>query len=154
MRILVPVIVALIAFTFGCAPKVDTEAEMTALQTTLDTYVNSVVNEDMEMYAENVGHGADMMNFGAFGNPIVGWDALKQVMEGQNAGLEGTKITVDDMRIHLAPTGFFAWATCLWDFSAMMGDQELNLPVRCTWVLEKEGEDWKVIHFHKSVPAG
>jgi ketosteroid isomerase-like protein len=116
--------------------------------------VTSVENEDMEAYAENVEHSEDMVNFGAFGDPIVGWDALQKVMEGQNAGLEDIKITVTDMKIHLVPSGLVAWATCLWDFEAKMGGQEMSLPVRCTWVLEKEGEDWKIIHFHKSVPAG
>jgi ketosteroid isomerase-like protein len=105
----------------------------------------------MEDYAANIVQDSLMVNFGAMGDPIIGWRALKEVMEGQNAALSETTIDVRDLRIHVAPSGQFAWATCLWDLKAKMGEEPLQLPVRCTWVLEKQANGWKIIHFHKSV---
>jgi len=157
------VLVLAIAVGSGCqqkvevkteeAVKVDIEAEKTAITTLLEDYVRSVENGDMNLYAQNVSHDTDMVDFGAFGDPIVGWDALKKVMEDQNAALSKTKIDVSDQAIHLCESGKLAWATCLWDFKTMMGENPVELPVRCTWVLEKRDNRWVIVHFHKSVPA-
>ena len=140
--------------TMSCQQKVDIEAEKTAIKAVLDNYVTSVENEDMELYGKNVAHGTVMVNFGAFGDPIVGWEALEKVMAGQNEALSQIKITASDVSIRVSPSGKFAWATCLWDFKAMMGENPVELFVRCTWILEKRGNRWVIVHFHKSVAAG
>lgn len=120
----------------------------------LDRYVESVQNEDMEAYAQVVARDAEMVNFGAFGDPIVGWEALREVMEGQNAALNSVRVQQSDVAIHVLPSGNEAWATSLWRFTAAVGDEKLDLPVRCTWQLEMRDGVWKVIHFHKSIAAG
>jgi uncharacterized protein (TIGR02246 family) len=140
-------------FTMNCQQKVNIESEKTAIKAVLDNYVASIENEDMELYARNMAHDSNMVNFGGFGNPIIGWDALKKVIEDQNAALSQTKINVTNMAIHISETGRFAWATCLWDLKAVMGENPIELPVRCSWVLEKRGNDWVIVHFHKSMPA-
>jgi len=140
--------------TMSCQQKVDIEAEKIAIKAVLDNYVTSVENEDMELYGKNVAHGTVMVNFGAFGDPIVGWEALEKVMAGQNEALSQIKITASDVSIRVSPSGKFAWATCLWDFKAMMGENPVELFVRCTWILEKRGNRWVIVHFHKSVAAG
>lgn len=135
-------------------PAVDIEAETAAVKTVLEEYVNSVEIEDMEAYAKLVIHDTAMVNFGGFGKPIVGWDALKKVMEGQNEMLAETKIEVSSMQIHVSADGKFAWATCLWNLKAMMAENAVELPIRCTWVLEKQDAGWVIVHFHKSMPVG
>ena len=69
------------------APKHEAE-----IRVALDQYVEAVQNEDLEQYALVVAHDADMVNFGAFGDPIIGWEALRAVMEGQNAALDSIRI--------------------------------------------------------------
>lgn len=133
--------------------EVDVEAEMAAVKALLENYVTSVQNEDLDLYARNVAGDADMVNFGVFGDPIVGWEELKEVIENQNAGLFQTKITVSDLKIHVADAGDVAWATSTWNFTAMMGENPVELPVRCTWVCEKRAGVWVVAHFHKSVAS-
>lgn len=153
MRYIVVVLLGL--FLAGCEPaKVDTAAETTAVNAVLDSYVQAVVNEDMEAYSKNVAHDAAMMNFGGFGDPISGWAALQDVMEQQNAALSETHIEVKDLNIHVSPDGKLAWATCLWTLSAKMGEDPITLPLRCTWVLEKREDTWVIVHFHKSMAAG
>jgi uncharacterized protein (TIGR02246 family) len=139
--------------SMACQQKVNIESEKAAIKNVLDNYVASVENEDMELYAKNMAHDSDMVNFGTSEDPIIGWDALKKIMEDQNAALSQTKIDVTNMAIHVSETGKLAWATCLWDLKAMMGENPIELPVRCTWILEKRGNDWVIVHFHKSIQA-
>ncbi|KPJ70548.1 hypothetical protein AMJ52_09790 [candidate division TA06 bacterium DG_78] len=138
----------------ACTEAVDIEAETTAIKTVLNNYVISVENEDMELYEENIADDATMVNYGVFGDPIVGPDALIKVIEGQNTTLSGIQIDVNNVAIHVSADGKLAWATCLWNFTAVMAENPIVLPVRCTWVLEKRDTGWLIVHFHKSVPAG
>jgi ketosteroid isomerase-like protein len=146
------VIAFMLIMIVSCQQKVNIEAEKTAIGAVLNNYVTSIENEDMTLYAKIIAHDPDMVNFGTDASErIVGWNALEKVIEDQNAALSGTKITVSDVTINLAPDGRFAWATSMWIFKAKMGEQELELPVRCTWILEKQNTGWVIVHFHKSV---
>jgi uncharacterized protein (TIGR02246 family) len=138
----------------GCQRPVGVAAETTAVTGVLENYITSVEKEDMELYAAVMAHDAGMVNYGTAGAPIVGWDALKRVIEDQNAALSETKITAKDVSVRVAPSGEWAWATCLWDFKTVAGGRPLALPVRCTWILEKRDGRWVIAHFHKSLAAG
>ena len=152
ITILLSVLAFMLTMIVGCQQKVDIEAEKTAIGAVLDNYVTSIENEDMGLYAKIIAHDPDMVNFGTLATErIVGWDALEKLIEDQNDALSGTKITVSDVTIDLAPGGRFAWATSMWIFKATMGGQWFELPVRCTWILEKQNTGWVIVHFHKSV---
>ena len=140
----------------ACArgPQVDIKAETAAIQNLLDEYAKSVESENMGLYAMLVVHDTTMINFGSFGKPIVGWDALKKVMEGQNELLSDTKITVSNLKIYVSGDGKMGWARCLWTLKARMAENPVELPIRCTWVFAKGENGWKIVHFHKSLPAG
>jgi len=140
----------------ACArgPQVDTKAETAAINTLLNEYVKSVETENMGSYAMLVVHDTTMVNFGSFGKPIMGWDALKKVMEGQNELLSDTKITVSDLKIQISGDGKMAWARCLWTLKARMAENPVELPIRCTLLFGKGEDGWKIIHFHKSLPGG
>ena len=143
-----------LALAVGCQPSVDLDAETQAVQKVLESYVASIETEDMDLYSTNMARDPAMVNFGGFGEPIVGWDGLKAVMEGQNEALSDTRITVSDMAIHVSGDGQHAWATCLWDLNAVMGENPVELPIRCTWILDKHEGRWVIVHFHKSMAAG
>jgi len=141
-------------FVLGCQkalPPVDIEAEKSLIKSVLDNYVAGVEKEDMDLYGKCVAQDPDMVNFGAMGEPVIGWEALKQVMEGQNAALSETQIDVADLKIHVSADAKLGWGTCLWNLAAKMGENPISLPVRCTWVLEKRDGAWTIVHFHKSV---
>ncbi len=137
--------------TLGCQPKVDIDTEKAEVNAILESYVASIETEDIDLYGKVMAHDAEMTNFGGFGDPIVGWDALKAVIEGQNEALSEIKIIVSDLAIHIPKTAEIAWATNLWTFKAMMGENPVELPIRCTWVLEKRQNAWVIVHFHKSM---
>ena len=137
----------------SCQSKVNLDEEKEQVKAVLDNYITSIETENMELYAKVMAHDSDMVNYGTSEAPIIGWESLKKLIETQNQALSQTKITVSDLAIHSPDTGKFAYATCLWNFKAMMGDKPLELPVRCTWILEKRGNGWVIVHFHKSVAA-
>ena len=150
-------VLGLLTLCLACQPSqpvVDMEAETTAIRTVLAAYVQAVEAEDLAMYSQNVAHDKSMVNFGAFGPPIIGWDALREVIAGQNEALSEINITEHDVSITIFDAGDQAWATSRWDFRAMMGEQPLDLGIRCTWVLEKAAGSWVIVHFHKSLSAG
>lgn len=146
------VVLTVIACAKG--PQVDIKTETTAIENLLDDYVKAVETEDMSLYARLVMHDTVMVNFGAFGKPIVGWDALKKVMDGQNELLSDTKVMVSDLNVHVAGDGRMAWARCSWTLKAKMAENLVELPIRCTWIFRKGDDGWKIVHFHKSLPAG
>ena len=146
--------IAALTLVIGCQRAVDVAAEKSAIWAVLDSYIRSIENEDIELYGKILLHDSEMVNFGTGAKErIVGWDALRDIIVAQNADLSGTKIIQSDVTVNLSPDGQFAWATCLWDFRATMESQVMQLPVRCSWVLEKRGSEWKIVHFHKSVGA-
>jgi ketosteroid isomerase-like protein len=127
-------------------------AETTAIKSVLGDYVTAVENGDLGLYSKIVSHDSDAVHFGTDASErIVGWDALKKAMDSQFAALKETKIVASDVTVKVVPGGRFAWAASLWDFKAKMGEQAVAFPVRCSWVLEKQGSRWVIVHFHKSV---
>jgi uncharacterized protein (TIGR02246 family) len=138
----------------ACTEAVDIEAESMAIKNVLDNYIMNVETEDMKLYKENIADDTTMVNYGVFGDPIIGPDALIKVMENQNTTLSKIKIDMNNVAIHVSTDGKLAWTTCLWNFTAVMAENLIVLPVRCTWVLEKRDTGWLIVHFHKSVRAG
>jgi uncharacterized protein (TIGR02246 family) len=129
-----------------------TVAAKRSIRSVLDNYVRAVETEDLGLYERVVDHNASMVNFGTdVSERIVGWSALRKAMQSQFAMLKGTRIAVSDVTVNVAPEGRFAWATSMWVFKATMGTQALELPVRCSWVLEQSDGRWLIVHFHKSV---
>ena len=153
-KIYLMILVLGFGFFLSCqkmTPAVDVAAEKALIKSVLDNYVASIEKEDMVLYAKCVAQDSDMVNFGAMGEPIIGWEALKKVIKGQNTALSDTKISVADTKIHVSEDGKLGWATCLWDLTAKMAENPMSLAVRCTWVLEKRQGVWSIVHFHKSV---
>ena len=129
-----------------------TVAAKRSIRSVLDNYVRAVETGDLGLYGRVVDHNASMVNFGTDASErIVGWNALKKAMQSQFSMLKGTRIAVSDATVTVAPEGRSAWATSMWAFKATMGTQALELPVRCSWVLEKRDGRWLIVHFHKSV---
>jgi ketosteroid isomerase-like protein len=125
--------------------------ESAAVADTLNRYIEAVEERDLVKYATVVAHDDDLAWYGSMPGQIVGWGEVEQVIQGMFEALSDIRITQTDLRIHFSPDRILAWATCLWDFRAKMGDQPVIEPTRCTWVLERRDADWVIVHWHKSV---
>lgn len=121
-----------------CQPRVDLDAETQMVQNVLESCATDIETEDMDLYSTCVARNPATVNFGGFGNPIIGWKALKAVMEGQNDALSNTEVTVSNMATRVSDDGQRAWATCLWDLKAVMGENPVELPIRYTWIPDKQ----------------
>ncbi len=137
----------------ACSKRAPATSDEVAVRAVLSRYVSSLEREDLDLYAQLVASDPVMVNFGAFGDPILGWDGLKEAMAEQNRTYDNTRITVREVRVHVVPSAGVAWATSLWDFTTTNGGRQMHLPVRCSWVLEKREGAWVIVHFHKSVAA-
>ena len=132
--------------------KLDIRAEKAAIKSVLGEYIAAVERKDLRRYGGVMDHNPGMVNFGTDASErIVGWDLLKKAMNAQFASLTKQRISATFTTVALAPNGRFAWATSMWLFRAKMGKQAIRLPVRSSWVLEKRGRRWVIVHFHKSI---
>lgn len=133
---------------------VNVEAEKASIRSVLKNYVTAVENDDIELYGSVVANDPDMVNFGTDASErIVGWDALKKTMQAQFLALPESRITVSDEIVNVLSGGRFAWATSLLAFKATVAatGQAMEVPARCTWILEKRDKGWVIVHFHHSV---
>ncbi len=127
------------------------DVESAAVADVLNHYIEAVEEQDLVKYAKIVAHDDDLAWYGSMPGQIVGWGEVEQVMRGMFQAGSDIKITQTDLRIHFSPDHQLAWATCLWDWREKTGEEVAQVPVRCTWVLERRGDDWVIVHWHKSV---
>lgn len=127
------------------------DVESAAVADMLNRYIEAVEDRDLVKYAEVVAHDDDLAWYGSMPGQIVGWSEVEQVIAGMFGAISDIKIIQTDLRIHFSPDRRVAWATCLWEFRATLGDQPIVEPTRCTWVLERRDADWVIVHWHKSV---
>lgn len=125
--------------------------EHVAIKAGIEAWITAVEGRDIHLLPQVVTQAVDSVWIGAgAGEWLVGYEALEQAMQAQNAALEDIHIQVSDEIIHVSLQGDMAWATNQWIFNARLGDQSLAMPLRCTWVLEKRQDRWLIVHFHKS----
>ena len=127
------------------------DVESAAVADMLNRYIEAVEEKDLVKYAAIIAHDDDLAWYGSMPGQIVGWGEVEGVIRGMFDDLTDIRITQTDLRIHVSPDRDTAWATCLWDFRATMGDQAITEPTRCTWVLERRDARWVIVHWHKSV---
>ena len=128
------------------------ESKRTSVKTTLDAFIRAVEGRSLDRLPGVVAQDPDLVWIGSGEDEwIVGYEALKEVMEAQNEALEYVRISVSEETIHLSPSEQVAWATNRWVFRARMAGEELEIPLRCTWVAEKRDAGWVLVHSHKSL---
>lgn len=127
------------------------DVEAAAVAEAIKHYIDAVEAEDLDAYAQVVAHDDDLAWYGSMPGQIVGWGEVEGAIRGMFEAGSDFHVTQTDLRVHVSPDRQLAWATCLWDFRARMGEQEIVEPTRCTWVLERREGRWVIVHWHKSV---
>ncbi len=73
--------------------------------------------KDMELLSRIMAHDADMVNYGSDAlEYVVGWESLKESVEGMLPSLQNIKITVKDQVIKVHHSGEMAWFSEVWDW--------------------------------------
>ena len=123
-----------------------------AVKAAIDAWIRSVEGGTLDLLPTVVARDPDLVWIGSEETDwVVGYDAVKEVMRAQNEALQEIKISVSEETIHVSPSEDLAWATNRWVFRAKMGGQEVEFPLRCTWVVQKRDAGWVLVHFHKSM---
>lgn len=129
----------------------ETKTDQELVRAALRAWVEGVEARDLQQIMGAVAHRSDLVWIGpGRGEWIVGPEALARAMEGQNAALDRIRIQVSEQTVHHQPGDRIGWATNRWVFAATMGGESFEMPLRCTWIAEKEGDRWVLVHFHKS----
>ena len=84
---------------------------------------------------------------------IHGFDQFKQHVERifLNDAFRATGFEIKELDIHIANSENMAWFSCLLDdFGEWNGEPSSWIDVRWTGVLEKQKDDWKIVHMHFS----
>jgi ketosteroid isomerase-like protein len=81
----------------------------------------------------------------------VGWRNQKQRLRGVFESFEDFEMAPDD--IHIKTHGQVAWVATTWKAKVLLKEgTQLNHEGRATFVLQKMGDRWFVVHDHISVP--
>jgi ketosteroid isomerase-like protein len=122
------------------------------IRATLMRWIEAVEGRDLGSLPEIVAQDSDLAWIGTDATEWAsGYAGLERVMQAQNKALQDVRVAVSNEAIHFYPGANLAWATNRWAFRARSGDQDIDLPLRCTWILERRGLGWRIVHFHKSV---
>jgi hypothetical protein len=152
--VLFSLVVALLAVS-ACAKKVDLEAEEAQVQSVLAQVVQANESEDMALMAKITAQDEDIVQFGsAYDHRFVGWEAFKEAMEKQFAGVEKMKVSVRDQVITVHDSGSVAWFSEIMDLDFLMQDKPVSIKgLRYTGVMEKRDGDWVIVQGHLSLPV-
>lgn len=153
-RILLPLMT--LTLLFGCTRTVDMSVSKSEVNTVLDSMIDVLETEDMDLLSKIMVHDSDMVNFGTdAGERIMGWEALKSSMELQFAGTESSKLSVRDRVIQVHESGRVAWFSEIIDWNIVyQGQSEQIEGLRGTGVLVKRNGNWLITQLHYSIGAG
>jgi len=134
---------------------VDLNAEKERVELVLEKYI--IANEDQKIeLAEEI--WADDEEIVAFGTnsdeKLVGWKAIKNIIQKQFDAFSNTYISVEDQKININKSGNTAWFSELVSYNFIYDSIPLSYEgVRFTGVLEKRDGKWVIVQSHMSIPA-
>ena len=125
--------------------------EMTgaAVRAVLDRLAEVYVKRDVDLLQAVFASDPDVVLYspGADGR-FVGLSEIQTKAEGDWSRSEAASLTYGWTSVSAA--GSVAWAATDADFTVKAGGQEMTLPAHITFVLEKRGEQWLIVHAHYS----
>ena len=93
----------------------------------------------------------DSVTFFESGHANYGWtDYSDHHLLPEMKEMKNTKYTLSDIKVKVS--GNTAWATFKYAISADIGTRHVDGAGLGTAVLEKRGQDWKIVHWHSSAP--
>lgn len=121
------------------------------VRSTLDRLADVYVTREAMDMAEVFAPDPDVVMFTPGADAVVGLPAIQAKAERDWSRTEAASLTYRWVRTSAA--GPVAWAVTEADFSVTAGGQEMKVPTRITFVLEKRGERWLIQHAHYSFVA-
>ena len=141
-------------FVLGCKAKVDLVAEKDNVDKVITKLEQIYSTEIMDEFSEIMAHDEDMVTFGTdVSERIVGWTALKQIMQQQFDLVDESNVAVSDRMVKVHESGQVAWFSEIMDWNVVTGADTLEMNgMRATGVLVKKDGKWIITQVHYSVP--
>jgi hypothetical protein len=123
-----------------------TEAAVRAVLDRLaEVYVTREVADLRAVFAPD----PDVVMYSPGAERVVGLSAIQAKAESDWSRTEAAALTYG--RVSISAAGPVAWAAVDADFTVRAGGQESTTPVHITFVLERRGEAWLIVHAHYSI---
>ncbi len=121
----------------------------------VDAYIRAVFDKDVDAFMRL--YDAQVRVFDTWGAwSYEGGDAFRTVVERWfgSLGDERVKVSVDDLQVIdgnglMSASAFFKYVGLSADGQPLRGMQN-----RLTWTLQRDGDNWKIVHEHTSAPIG
>ena len=114
------------------------------------------VTRDVAVLATVFAADPDVVMFSPGAERVVGLADIMAKAESDWSRTDGASLEYRSTSISAA--GAVAWAVMDADFTVRAGGQRTTTPVRITFVLERRGDEWLIVHAHYSLapsrPAG
>ncbi|MBM4407155.1 MAG: nuclear transport factor 2 family protein [Chloroflexi bacterium] len=122
------------------------EAEVQAV---LARLAEVYVTRDAAVMADIFAPDPDVVMYSPGAERVVGLAAIQAKAQGDWTKSEAGKLVY--RWISVSAAGPVAWAATEADFTVRAAGQERTLPVRITFVLERRGTQWLIVHAHYSL---
>jgi ketosteroid isomerase-like protein len=123
-----------------------------AVKAVLDRLADVYVTRDVALLRSVFAMDPDVVMYSPGAQRSVGSTAIVAKAESDWSRSEAASLTYGWTAVSAA--GPVAWAATDADFTVRAGGRETTTPVRITFVLEKRGDSWLVVHAHySSAPA-
>jgi hypothetical protein len=120
-------------------------AVMDVLARLADVYVT----RDAAALATVFAADPDVVMFSPGAAPVVG---LADIMaKAVSDWTRSDAASLDFRSTSISAAGSVAWAATDADFKVLAGGQQTTTPVRITFVLERRGDEWLIVHAHYSL---
>ena len=123
-----------------------------AVKAVLDKVTEGYVKRDLALLLSAFAPDPDVVMYGTGADEKrIGQAGIQAQAERDWSQTESASVTYQWTSISAA--GPVAWAATDASFSLKADGQEMTLPARITFVLEKRGEQWLIVQGHFSFPA-
>ena len=126
-----------------------TESDVKAV---LDRAAEGYAKRDLSIFRAVFAPDPDVVMYGTgFDEKRIGLTEIQAQIERDWSQTEAAVMTYGWMSVSVV--GSVAWVAADADFNFRVGGQEMTLPARITFVLEKREKQWLIVHVHISFPA-
>ncbi len=134
---------------------IDLEKEKDKVALVLEKYVLANEKQDIDLVHEIWASSPDIVVIGTNSDEkIIGWEAIKGVLQRQFDSFEDTYISVHDQVIEMNETGNTAWFSEILNYNYIyQGDAVQYEGLRFTGVLERSNGEWFIVQSHMSIPG-
>lgn len=161
MKNLTRLMLIILVFAFvGCntekTPVVDRDAEISAIENVLESYVLANENQDFGLIEQIWAPDSDIILYGTDSHErLMGWTNIQAAIKIQFSHIQETYISVSDQFIKLNECGNTAWVAQTMNYNFVYNEEARSYEgMRFTGILMKIDDDWRFVQVHLSVPAG